>query len=70
MINVQEIFNKGYLGLQSQGFKQSIEEGCSACAYKTASGLKCAVGHVIPDEEYYISFEGHSAYWVFKKLRM
>lgn len=46
----QEIFNKAYLGLKSQGFERSSVEEC--CLYRDPSGRKCAIGYLIPDELY------------------
>lgn len=49
-MNKQEIFDKVYLGLKSQDFKPSMLG--TSCAYRGKDGLKCAVGHLIPDELY------------------
>lgn len=43
----QEIFNKAYLGLKSQGFKQS--EWAGSCKYNGPNNTHCAIGWVIPD---------------------
>lgn len=45
----QEIFDKSVGALLKQN-KVSIGE--SGCYYKTSCGLRCAVGHLIPDEMY------------------
>lgn len=37
-------------GLASQGFQQSQLMGSTACAYRGKDNLKCAVGHIIPDD--------------------
>ena len=50
-MNKQEIFNKVFLGLKSQGFQQSVNKH-NVCQYRGEGGLKCAVGHLIPDEIY------------------
>jgi len=51
MADAQEIFNIAYLGLASQGFKQSLSLAKSACSYRGKDGLKCAIGHVITDDD-------------------
>lgn len=54
----QETFNQAYLGLKSQKFEKSevvcqgIDEGLKKCAYRGEGGLKCAAGHLIPDEKF------------------
>lgn len=52
-LSKQEIFNQAYLGLKAQGFKRSMQEGESElyCAYRGENGMKCAVGHLLTDEE-------------------
>lgn len=56
----QEIFNAVYLGLKSQGFERSLRsEGY--CTYRGDNGRKCAVGWLIPDENYSPAIEGDSA---------
>lgn len=52
----QEIFDKAWTGLESQGFLQSKEPG--RCMYRGFGGRRCAVGWCIPDEKYDPGFEG------------
>ena len=61
---IQELFNKIYLGLKSQNFEQSAvyENGNLRCLYPGPNGLKCAVGFLIPDEKYNESIE-HMSPW-------
>ncbi len=63
-MNRQEIFNQAYLGLKSQGFQKSMNTGVDgigiSCAYRGENGLKCAVGHLLQDEEYDSLYEGTS----------
>ena len=61
---IQELFNKIYLGLKSQNFEQSAvyENGNLRCLYRGPNGLKCAVGFLIPDEKYNESIE-HMSPW-------
>ena len=55
----QEMFTQSFLGLKAQGFRQAVNlEG--DCCYRTPSGLKCAVGHLIPDELYHSNMEGET----------
>jgi hypothetical protein len=47
--------------LQAQGFiqsKQELPNGVDRCAYRGADGMKCAIGHLIDDEDYVPGFEG------------
>jgi hypothetical protein len=59
-MNAQEVFNKSYLGLKSQGFRQSVnEEG--KCVYRSKGKHRCAIGHCIPDNLYKKDIEGMCA---------
>lgn len=49
-MNKQEIVNTVYKHLKAQG-KQALDSDWN-CAYRTASGLKCAIGCLIPDALY------------------
>lgn len=64
-ITNQDLFNLVYNGLKGQGFKQSLAyypdhkgSGEVMCAYRGEGGCKCAVGHIIPDENYSTFLEG------------
>jgi len=59
-VTIQEIFDKIYNGLKSQGFCRSIAfiNGEEKCAYRGENGLKCAAGHLITDECYTSLMEG------------
>ena len=52
----QEAFDKVCLHLDAQGH-QSTKNGC--CAYRGFNGDKCAIGCLIPDENYVSSIEGN-----------
>lgn len=53
----QEIFNKVVAGLAAQGFQQcGTEDICQY--YDPATGYRCAIGQLIPPEEYSESLEG------------
>ena len=52
----QEIFDKAWTGLKGQGFVQSLE--CGGCMYRGDNGLRCAIGHIIPDSRYDEGLEG------------
>lgn len=54
----QKIFDVAYKGLASQGFRQSRTSNMGWCAYRGEGGLKCAVGHLINDENYNVGLEG------------
>lgn len=52
MITKQEIFNKALFGIREQNYKRSMKnvgELHEACAYRGEGGLKCAIGHCLPD---------------------
>jgi hypothetical protein len=54
------LFETAARGCFSQG-KPSIQydaNGSSVCLYRSPNGLKCAIGHCIPDELYGPSMEG------------
>ncbi len=51
----QEAFDIAYKGLAAQGFRRSIvadESDAMSCRYRGPNGLKCAIGHLIPDSLY------------------
>ncbi len=50
----QEVYNKVKTHLLTQ--KRQAVQG-TTCVYRTSSGLKCAVGCLIPDEVYTTDFE-------------
>ena len=61
-MNNQEIFNTVWEKLTKQG-KRAYNMATFTCMYKIVEGeqvLRCAVGHLIPDEEYRKEFEGKS----------
>ena len=60
MKTLQEIFDTAYLGLAKQGFEPSMKG--DTCMYRCADGRKCAVGHLIPDEQYDPSLETNTVY--------
>ena len=52
-MNKQQLFDIAYTGLAKQGFQRSMSPDDPAlCAYRGLNGLKCAIGHAIPDEKY------------------
>lgn len=68
---LQRIFNRAYLGLKSQGFRKSLDEPwkeTDSCAYRGQNGLRCAIGHCIPDEKYTPKIEGKAAHLTFYYL--
>lgn len=64
-MNKQELFQQSVTKLFNQG-KPSIRndirnlDGGPACAYRGGNGLKCAIGHLIPDENYDQKMEAKS----------
>lgn len=66
--NRQKTFNKAYRGLKAQGFKQAGRmkknydgEEAFDCQYRGDNGMKCAIGHCIPDSKYHNQLEGDGA---------
>jgi hypothetical protein len=49
-MNKQEAFDTACRGIIAQGKKSADETG--SCLYRSKDGCKCAIGHLIPDEEY------------------
>lgn len=54
----QKIFNKVWIALNTQG-QPSLGKG--QCCYRGQDGLKCAAGHLIPDELYTPGLENLSS---------
>jgi len=67
----QDIFNTVALHLLAQKAKATTarEDLSYSCRYRTASGLKCAVGCLIPDELYTESLEGASVHGIIMVAR-
>lgn len=55
-MSLKDLFNDVKTHMLKQGMKAIDEQG--NCCYKTESGLKCAIGCLIPDELYDLYFEG------------
>ena len=56
----QEIFDKAWNGLKSQGFVESRDDERGICCYRGPGGLRCALGWCIPDERYSTNLENMS----------
>jgi hypothetical protein len=60
----QQIFNKAIKGILDQGGPSvtlNMSTGkLTSCRYRGPDGTKCAIGHLIDDEEYDPSMEGYS----------
>jgi len=57
----QELFDIVYKHMMSQNAKSMMAmavEGSFSCAYRGKDGLMCAVGVLIPDEDYRADMEG------------
>ena len=59
MTTRQEIYDTARKGLLGQMKKSRF--GGDKCAYRGDNGLKCAIGHCIPDDSYNESLEGSLA---------
>ena len=62
----QEAFETMVRHLRKQGRTSVNARG--ACAYRGPKGLRCAVGCLIPDDQYKRSFEGETAECIAKKV--
>lgn len=62
MYSEQETFNMIVAGLRAQEWRKSSAGrdgfGVVVCKYRGPNGLKCAAGHLIPDEQYSPDMEG------------
>lgn len=56
----QEAFDKSVKGILAQGRKSYVSMSPQGCSYRGDDDCKCAVGHLIPDEEYDVDFESNS----------
>jgi hypothetical protein len=59
-MTTQEIYDIVKKHLLVQNAASMFEEGI--CAYRDATGRKCAVGCLIPDEKYSSDIEGHNIF--------
>lgn len=53
-MELQEMFDRVAIHMLTQNAKSMLG---SYCAYRGANGLRCALGHLIPDSKYSTSFE-------------
>lgn len=58
----QNIFNKVVAHLRQQGC-QALNDN-NVCVYRGKNGTKCAIGCLIPDDEYLPSFEGQHIFTI------
>lgn len=56
---LQEVYDTVVNHHRTQG-RQATSNG--SCRYRTADGLKCAIGCLIPDDKYDSTFEGKGVY--------
>lgn len=65
MLTNQEIFTKVVTALMQQNAKSSMaryeDPTDTRCLYRGPNGLKCGIGHLIPDDLYCPSMEGDTA---------
>lgn len=69
MPSLQETFDTVVKHLLTQN-KRSEDRYSTGCKYKTSTGLKCAVGCLIPDDKYSPEMEGSSTLFGQVKLLM
>jgi hypothetical protein len=48
--NLQEVFDKAWLGMKSQNWERATSQDGLGCEYLNKDGKKCAIGHCVPDE--------------------
>ena len=66
-MNSQEIFDKIATHLFTQGEQSAKKIG--ACLYRGPNGTSCAVGCLIPDEEYLLDMENKTVYGLLDFLK-
>ena len=61
-LTLQQAFDLGLNGIRAQRYQQSVRTwpNANTCAYRGVGGLKCWIGHCIPDSVYDVSLEGTS----------
>lgn len=59
----QEAFDKVIEHLIGQKWTKASQDG--RCMYRSCDGSKCAVGAIIPDDEYTSGLEGEDVYGIF-----
>lgn len=60
-MNKQEMFETAILGVWDQKDYSGNKDGFYIeCSYRGSKGTKCAIGHLISDEDYEREFEGQS----------
>ena len=60
-LTAQQVFDAAVNGIAAQGFKRCVGKD-QGCLYRGPDGLKCTVGHSIPDALYKPSLEGKAAF--------
>ena len=68
-MTTQEVFDKVATHLLTQNFK-SVDDFGRCCLYRGPEGTKCAVGILIPDEQYNPSMEHHTVQTLIDKFPM
>jgi hypothetical protein len=64
----QEVFDKALTHLRAQGKPSLNPKTIWKCQYRSPEGLKCAVGCLIPDEDYREEMEGRNANEVLREV--
>lgn len=72
-VTVQEVFDAVWQAFVVEGRPFAVspdknEHGVYPCLYRGPNGTKCAIGLIIPDEEYDPEFENERANTVLRKL--
>lgn len=62
-MDIQTLFNQSYQGVVRQGCA-SFNPKRGTCHYRDGKGNKCAIGHVIPDDQYQEEFESRRTQYV------
>lgn len=69
-MNNQEIFDRVYKHMLTQGRRSLLNHTNGTCAYRSNDGLKCAVGCLIDDENYHYGLERYAAHSVVVRLAL
>lgn len=51
-LTAQQVFDAALFGIRAQGYVPSKHPDTETCMYRSPDGLKCGVGHAIPDDVY------------------
>jgi hypothetical protein len=53
----QQVFDNALHGVIAQGAFSKLDDAAQTCAYRGTGGMKCGIGHSIPDAIYSLEFD-------------